>query len=396
MPLHKMTAATALLLMALVLNSLIGCGSSGTAAAGNGNPPPSTPPPTTPPPTTTVHDLSYVTNQLSSNISGYSFDGSNTAATPGSPYIADFGPGPILANASGTLIFAVMEQQAPTERGSNCFNAPAEVISYSVDQTSGALTLVQRLTMQKFCEYGAAIQGNSLYLIGKDQSPENWLEVVTFDSSGHMTEAANAFDLGNGGFDLFRLEVAPGGNFIFVTNRNAAMNAGVPGLLVYQRQPDGSWQTSSTITVPAQWGIALTPDGRTMMTTSMSDNSISSYAVDPSTGIVTPHGPLGSVDHPSRLAASPAGRFFAVSAANGIWMYAVDASGNVSAVPGSPFAAKSVTYFSVGFDTHGQYLTGVTDSAWIFRVDQTTGALTQVAGPLQVGQYPADVLMLTK
>ncbi len=42
------------------------------------------------------------------------------------------------------------------------------------------------------------------------------------------------------------------------------------------------------------------------------------------------------------------------------------------------------------------FLTAISDSAMILSVDQTTGVLTKVAGPLPLGQFPGDVVMLTK
>ncbi len=399
-----------LVLAVLVLGLIAGCSNSSPAANNNPQPTPSPSPQPSPQPSpspspspapsptpTAATDLVYVTNQLSSSISGFTYSaGANSASsTPGSPYTTDFGPGPILTNSTGTLVFAVMEQEAPTERGSNCFNAPAEVISYSVDASTGALTLVQRLNMQKFCEYGAAIHGSTLYLLGKDQGSDNWLEVVTFDSSGNMTETSGSpFDLGSGGLDLFKLAIAPDGNHLFITNRNYTQNQGVPGLLVFQRNPDGSWGTSSTITVPDQWDVALTPDGRSMMTTSLNDGTVTTYSVDPATGTVTSHA-HSSMDHPSRVVADPTGRFFAVVAATGLWVYSVDTNGNIAVVPGAPFDS-STTYVSAAFDSKGMYLTAVGGSANIFSVDQQTGALSKVAGPLSLEQYPNDVVMLTK
>ncbi len=125
-----------------------------------------------------------------------------------------------------------------------------------------------------------------------------------------------------------------------------------PGLIVFQKQPNASWSIRSTLTVPAQADVTLSPNGQTLVTTGWADDTITTYGVDPATGIVASHGPMPSGAHPARAVADPTGRFFAVASATGIWMYTTKAAGTVAQVPGSPFVAGP-GYVSASFDSKG-------------------------------------------
>ncbi|MDR7096606.1 lactonase family protein [Hydrogenophaga laconesensis] len=133
--------------------------------------------------------------------------------------------------------------------------------------------------------------------------------------------------------------------------------------------------------------IAKTPDHRFIYTTNLASNTVSGYSVNATTGELTalPGGPVATGTGPMSMEISPDGRFGYVANSQGssVSAYSIDATtGVLTEVAGSPFAAGNIpTKIAITPDSHHLYVTnqnGMDVSG--FSINTATGALTPVAG----------------
>jgi 6-phosphogluconolactonase (cycloisomerase 2 family) len=137
------------------------------------------------------------------------------------------------------------------------------------------------------------------------------------------------------------------------------------------------------------------PKGRFAYVANRGDNTISAYAIDGTTGTLTPvpgspfkQDPAARADLPVSVAVDPAGKFVFVANYNSqtVRVYQLDQStGALTQAPGSPFQAglspQSVTADLTGqfvYVANGYHNGNGTVSA--YSVDQSTGSLTPVPG----------------
>jgi len=128
-------------------------------------------------------------------------------------------------------------------------------------------------------------------------------------------------------------------------------------------------------------------------------NSVSAYAVNATTGALTPvsGSPFAAGTAPGNVAVSPNGQFaYVTNAPSGtVSAYAINATtGALTPVAGSPFAAAPGPQ-AVAVSPNGQLVYVATagfGNVSAYTVNATTGALTQVAGsPFAAGTTPVAV-----
>jgi DNA-binding beta-propeller fold protein YncE len=144
----------------------------------------------------------------------------------------------------------------------------------------------------------------------------------------------------------------------------------------------GSLSASTTLISVAGPGAAAP---RFAYVTNLNDDTLSIYAVNAATGQLRANGYVQTGNHPNSVCLDPSGKFAytANDQANDVSAFNVDsATGSLTPVPGSPFAAGS-TPFAVTVDPSGTfvYVTNF-QSANIsaYAIDRSTGALTPVPG----------------
>ena len=144
--------------------------------------------------------------------------------------------------------------------------------------------------------------------------------------------------------------------------------------------------------------VTCTTIGQFAYTANNSSGTLTSWSINSSTGALTltSSPPLTVGALPAAVSLSPNGKFAfsATDQGKDIWAYTVDpTTGVLTAVPGSPFAVP----FTVGHPfpdiavdptSHFLYLASLNDAVVAgFTIDQTSGALTGMAG----SPYPADL-----
>src|SRR6266436_5273236 len=118
--------------------------------------------------------------------------------------------------------------------------------------------------------------------------------------------------------------------------------------------------------------------------TNLSDDTLSIYSVNPSSGQLRPHGYVLTDRHPEALCLDPSGKFAytANNQANDVSAFTVDsATGSLTPVPGSPFAAGGGPN-SVAIDPTGRFafVANSTVNIPVFSIDVSTGALQPIPG----------------
>ena len=264
----------------------------------------------------------YVANNASNDVSAYSVDAASGALTPvaGSPFPAGDGPQSVVVDATGRFVYVTNLSLNP---------GGSSVSAFTVDATTGALTPV---------------------------------------ACGPFL--AGAYPYG--------VALAPNGKFAYVASGDIGIsayrvNATTGALVQVVGSPFAAGNGSYFVTVDPTSRFAYVANG--------GGGTISAFAIDATTGALTPVGDATATDGLRIITVAPSGRFLYVANENAghVAAFAIDATtGALSAVPGSPFAAGPFTY-SVVVDPSGRFAYATNrraDTVSIFLVDATTGALS--------------------
>jgi 6-phosphogluconolactonase (cycloisomerase 2 family) len=144
--------------------------------------------------------------------------------------------------------------------------------------------------------------------------------------------------------------------------------------------------------------LAFSPGGKVLATANQTDNTVSVFSVNPSTGALTPVAgspfPIGTTHGPLSVAFSPSGALLATAnfTSSSVSVFSVNPStGALTPVAGSPFPIGA-TPETVAFSPSGGLLATsnqFSNSVSVFSVNSSTGALTQVpSSPFATGSNP--------
>lgn len=346
-----------------------------------------------------AQDLVYEDDQLNDFINGWIFDAASGTLTQasGSPAITDQGPFQMLVSPNHNFLYAVMEQEQPTVRGSNCLNAPTEVISYSIDHSSGALTLIQRINLNGYCGgENAAIDpaGKFMYIGESDQTGSSGMvDVLSLDATtGKMSLVAGSpFATTTAAEIPGQLVVA--GNHLYAADNTSTTTTGI---LIYQRDPNtGAVQFQSGYTIAPQNWLAALPSGTSLYSVDLNSGTITEFKIDPTSGSLSSQGTVPSGHDAFEIETDPTGKFAAVVASDGAHLYSIDTSGQLTQVSGSPFGGSGI---SVMFDSTGTYFAAIqyASSQGQVNVYSLSNGTAKLVTGTTVYNYPGRVTMLTK
>jgi DNA-binding beta-propeller fold protein YncE len=189
------------------------------------------------------------------------------------------------------------------------------------------------------------------------------------------------------GSSPFKIAITANGALAYVANHG---NDAVSG---YSINPaTGAWtflSGASLATGPSPWGVAVSPNGKFLYVTNQGGNSVSAYTVSADGSLTAVAGsPFPAGGLPLNVAVTPNSAFVYVannsSAGPGsVSGYAIDAAtGALTAVPGSPFAAGMGPY-GVAIAPNGAFAYVTNSSSGTisaFAINAATGALSPVAG----------------
>lgn len=270
-------------------------------------------------------------------------------------------------------------------------NDGKQIYAFTIDQTSGALTAVAGSPFNTGFATGSpypdiAVSPNSqdLYLASSGDG-----EVVGFSidqTSGALTALSGSpYPAGAGaaGIPAF----SPNGNFLYVVNSSdntvSGWSIGAGGVLT------SVGANVSTGGAGPVW-IAFTPDGNFAYVSNGGGNSIAAFSVNTTSGVLTPLATptYGVSESPEDLTIDSSGTYLYVpmgtgSSPGGIQVYSISAAGALTAV--GPLNQVGIKPLFVTIDPSGQFAyttsagTGGT-GVYGFSISPTTGELTALTG----------------
>jgi len=343
-------------------------------------------------PAAAQREFIYTANFADNNVSGFSLNHGNgkTVEVPGSPFRSGVGPASITHSPDGRFVYAVMSSQF---LGRPCGFNNGELISYSVNPRTGALTMIDDIVLSGICSTGVAIDptGNFVYAAS---FPLEGLKVGIIDgfqtSNGHLiplpgTPFASTIEAGSGQNPAIQqMAITLNGKILYASNPNDSR-----GILIFDRDSTTGVLTfrASVETGSAFDPIAITPSGRFLLALGevelgTGQPGLFEFAIG-TNGALTPVSgspfPLPH-DFGNSVGISSDGGFVATVGAfsaitgTGISTFRKNAQGKLSLVRGSPFG--DATAFDLAFDPDGRF---IVIPGTVFRINPRTGALSQVS-----------------
>lgn len=336
----------------------------------------------------------YTANFADDNVPGFSLNLSNGKATelPGSPFRTGVGPVSFAHSPDGRFVYAVMNSEF---LGSPCGFNNGELISYSVNPRTGALTLIDDVVLSGVCSTGVAVDptGKFVYAASFPESgdaPKVGIIDGFRTSNGHLmplpgTPFASPIEVGPGQTPAIEgLAITPNGKVLYASDP-----ADPRGILIFDRDTQtGALAFRAAVNTGSSFDpIVITPSGRFLIALGAIENGIGLPGIFEFE--IGKHGNLTPVqgspfplphDFGSSVSISPDGDFVAVVGmfagitGKGISIFRENARGSLSLIKGSPFG--DVTAFDITFDPSGRF---VLVPGTVFKVHPGTGALTKVS-----------------
>lgn len=341
----------------------------------------------------------YVADAASGTISAFRLSTATGALTKvtGSPFHSGVGPGPLVASPQGTFLYAVMTEQTPGVRGSNCNDFNAEVHVYAINRSSGALTQVQILTMPGFCAFGVTIspEGNSLYVAMSSPDGSTGLigEYHINATSGKLSAVSGSPVRVDSSGLLSGVLVHPTGKFVYASS--FASN----GLLIFDRSlTTGALTFRRSIPMQVQNSWVISFRGYFLLSIPQG-NFVNVFSINQTTGVPTrvPGSPFAAPSAPRGMDINSTSTRVAITTAGGVTTYTKSPSGRLTPVAGSPFPTGGNYPSDVKFDRLNRFIFVInyqSNNVTVFRVG-TTGALTKTAGsPYATGRAPSTVIVV--
>jgi 6-phosphogluconolactonase (cycloisomerase 2 family) len=272
--------------------------------------------------------------------------------------------------------------------GRPCGDNPAELLSYSIHPHTGALTLLNDVTLPDFCSTAVITDpsGKFVYVASIHFDPDKFGEIDGFESSnGQLTPLPGSpfvspvlVPAGQNPA-IQSLAMTHDGKVVYASDPNDAA-----GILIFDRDTQtGALAFRSAFNSGSPFGpMAITPSGGFLIAMAPiflgnGGGGVFEYAIGDNGDLTpVPGSPFAAPDSgfASALSISPNGSFIASAGSGGVSVQRETPDGQLSLVPGSPFGGGLPP--AITFDTSGSF---VYVPGTVFRIDPETGALTQVS-----------------
>lgn len=335
----------------------------------------------------------YTANFGDDTIPGFSLNLGSGKATvvPGSPFSTGIGPVAMTHSPDGRFVYVVTNLELlgePCGDGGN-----GQLISYSVNPHTGALTQLDEVVLSGLCSSGIAIDPTGKFVYASSFT-SNLPKVGVID--GFRTSNGHVMPLPGSPFvspivapdgqqpAIDHLAIPPDGKVLYGSNPNDSR-----GILIFDRDTtNGTLAFRTGFNTGSAFGpIAITPSGKFIL--ALGAVEIGSGGPGIFEFEIGTHGNLTPVpgspfhlprDFGNSVAISPDGEFVAVVgqfsgiSGKGITTFRENAHGKLSLVPGSPFGDANAA--EITFNPSGRFvlIPGV-----VFRIHPETGAVTHVS-----------------
>jgi 6-phosphogluconolactonase len=348
----KPSKRTSLILIALGLATLVGCGSASTHTA-------------------------YVTLPNSNAVAAYRIDNHSAQFTTivGSPYPAGSSPSSVLVHPSKR--FAYVANQSEND-----------ISLFTIDSSLGSLKEVLPRTPAGLAPGSLVMDapGNFLFALNHVSSS---ISVYSINSgSGTLTPVAGS------PFSTFPnpvvLAITPSGKFLYVVNANLA------SVFAYSIT-SGVLQPVAGLPVQVGNGpfaITVDPAENFVYVANSADSTVSVLSINSSTGALTLLGSFATGTQPTSVAVLGQYLYVANLGSSNISVFSVaPTTGVLTQITNSPFSAGGAPLFEV-IDPNGKFLYTGSQSAnaiSVLSIAASTGALTTTSQSASTGVAPSSM-----
>jgi 6-phosphogluconolactonase len=335
--------------------------------------------------------FTYATNATSNDISAYSIDPATGVLTPvpGGPFLTGGFPFGVTSDVEGHFVFA-----------SN--NGGDNVSAFTINSATGVLSAAPGSPFAAGSQpYAVAVDAGA-HFVYVTNNIDNTISGYAVSTTGALTPVPGS-PFVSAGLDPLGVTVDPRGKFLYVADAMAN------SIAAYQIDPSSGVLTTTGSTPAGSFpdSVSVDPTGNFLFASNSSQSSsVSVYSIDGNSGLLSPlFTSVGSgISYPYFVAADPSGRRLYVG--NGspseILGFGLNRSnGKLKPLAGSPVKGVFGPY-SLSFDLSGTFLYVVNDegpapgnSVSGFAVNKASGALTPVPGsPFAAGQGPTSVTVV--
>jgi 6-phosphogluconolactonase (cycloisomerase 2 family) len=274
---------------------------------------------------------------------------------------------------------------------------PGDVAAFSIDQSSGALTMIGTPTPADDTPTGIAIDpvGQHAYVSNKHSADVSFF---TIGATGALTLQTNA---ATNAVPEASIAISPSDQYVFIggydASGGAAWGASVtPASGALSFLSGGAFVTPDPLT-----SIAVDPTNSIVFATTSASNQVYAFSVGTGGALsAAGNSPIGNTGRSGAVAVWPLG-----SASGGyiyiadyqllkVSGYAYDGAGNLTPVPGAAFNTNGAGPQGMAIDPAGKYLyvtNSVDDTISSFSINATTGALTLISWTVPTGDGPSDI-----
>jgi 6-phosphogluconolactonase (cycloisomerase 2 family) len=336
----------------------------------------------------------YTSNFGDFTISGFSVDAETgkLSKIKGSPFSTGIGPEALAASRNGRFLYLSLGEWS---EGGPCGNDLAQAVSYAITPTTGELSQLDDVTLPDYCPSDLIVDrtGEFVYVALIDWGPPKVGAIAALKTKAGMLTPVDGTPF------LSPIQVPDGQNpaigTLALSQDGTVLYASDPndsaGILIFDRDTSsGALTFRTTFDSDSPLGpIAITPSGKYLVAAPPLGSGMYVYSIGVDGDLTpVPGSPFASPDnnYVSAMSISPNGKFVAVAEQGGIVVQKITPkNGALTLVPGSPFGG----YFplAITFDPSGEF---VYVPGTAYRIDPETGVLTKI-GEFKTGNYVFDI-----
>jgi 6-phosphogluconolactonase len=336
----------------------------------------------------------YTSNFGDFTISGFSVNTETGKLTKikGSPFPVGIGPEAFAASRNGRFLYLSLGEWS---EGGPCGNDLAQATSYGIALATGELSQLDNVTLPDYCPSDLIVDRTDkfVYVALIDWGPPKVGAIAALKTEGGVMTPVDGTPFlspiqapAGQGAAIGALALSHDGTVLYSSDPNDAA-----GILIFDRNASsGALTFRATFDSETPFGpIAITPSGKYLVAAPPLGSGMYVYSIGTEGNLTpVPGSPFASPNnnYVSAMSISPNGKFVAVAEQGGIVVEKIaPKNGALTLVPGSPFGG----YFplAITFDPSGEFVyvpgTG-------YRIDPETGVLTKV-DTFKTGNYASDI-----
>lgn len=263
------------------------------------------------------------------------------------------------------------------------------LVSYAIDQTTGALTPAGRAAAGTN-PISLAVNSSSTRVYTANTNSDD-LSIFTLDPASGAVSASGTVAAGH--FPEW-ITLSPDGKFLYVAN------TGTNNVSEYSVDAvTGALTSIGTVAAgTSPTFVIVHPTGRFAYAANADSNTVTPYSRNIITGVLTPAANIPAGPTSRAIAIDPTGRFAYVAVQTQIMTFAIDPGNGLLTPLGTPTPASPGSQpFYLTTDPGGTHLYvghAGTNTVELFAIDTTTGALCPVGGPVEAGSNSFGIALM--